>query len=446
MNSAIKVGAISLGCSKNRVDTEIMLGLLASSGYEITPSAQEAHVMLINTCGFIAPAKEEAVKAILETARLKEGGRLKCLLVSGCLAQRYKDVLLADIPEIDGILGPGEIGSVVPLLEKALAGRRPQAVGSPEFHYNEEMPRLLTTPEHWAYVKIADGCNNRCSYCAIPGIRGKYRSRPLEVLENEVARLVERGVREIVLVAQDTTAYGIDIYRRPSLADLIKRLAHKGAPWVRLMYCYPAGITPDLIRVLREERNICRYIDIPLQHINDYILKRMNRRGTSKEIRRLIGDLRDSIPGLTLRTTFMVGFPGEGEAQFGELCRFVEETRFERMGLFKYSPEEGTPAWPMGDAVPGGVKEDRYSRLMTLQKNISLENNRKMIGSVVRIMVDGKMPGRANIYSGRTEGDAPEIDGTVLFSGGSGKPTGGEFVNVRVTRAFHYGLRGVLTP
>lgn len=440
----VKVGVISLGCSKNLVDTEVMLGLLSAAGYEITPSADNADVMLINTCGFITPAKEEAIEAILRTARLKEDGRLKALLVSGCLAQRYGEELLAEIPEIDGVFGPGEIGNVVSLVERAVAGQRPRAVGSPAFDYGRVMPRLLATPAHWAYVKIADGCSNRCSYCAIPGIRGGYRSRPLEVLEAEVADLVERGVREIILVAQDTTAYGLDLYRRPMLPDLLRRLAAKGTPWIRVMYCYPTGFTPGLIVVMREEENICRYIDLPLQHINDGILRRMNRRGTAEDIRRLVYNLRSSIPGLTLRTTFMVGFPGEGEAQFEEMYRFVEETRFERMGVFKFSPEEETPAWSMTDTVPDDIKENRYNRLMELQRGISLSHNRAKVDTCIKVLVDGKMPGRANIYYGRTEGDAPEIDGSVLFSVSPGKIDSGEFINVRVTRAFDYGLRGVL--
>lgn len=440
----VKVGVISLGCSKNLVDTEIMLGLLSSAGYEITASADQADIMLINTCGFITPAKEEAIDAILETARLKEGGRLKVLLVAGCLAQRYGEELLAEIPEIDAVLGPGEIGGVVSLVERAAAGERPGAVGSPEFDYSRVMPRMLTTPGHWAYVKIADGCSNRCSYCAIPDIRGGYRSRPLDVLEAEVEGLVERGVREVILVAQDTTAYGLDIYRRPMLSDLLRRLAAKGVPWIRVMYCYPTGFTPDLIRVMTEEENICRYIDLPLQHINDDILRKMNRRGAAEEIRRLICSLRSSIPGLTLRTTFMVGYPGEGEAQFEELYKFVEETRFERLGVFRFSPEEGTPAWSMPDTVPDEIKEYRHNKLMDLQRGISLDHNRGKVNTLLKVLVDGKMPGRSNIYYGRTEADAPEIDGSVLFSASRVKIDSGEFANVRVARAFDYGLRGVL--
>ncbi|MCL6611912.1 MAG: 30S ribosomal protein S12 methylthiotransferase RimO [Peptococcaceae bacterium] len=441
---AVKVGVISLGCPKNLVDTEIMLGLLSDAGYVITPEAADADVMVINTCGFITPAKEEAVGAILEAARLKEEGRLKALLVAGCLAKRYGGELLAEIPEIDGVFSPGEIGSVAILVEKALAGERPKAVESPEYDYSRVAPRLLTTPAHWAYIKIAEGCNNRCAYCAIPGIRGGYRSRPVEVLEEEAAGLLKRGVREIILVAQDTTAYGADLYGRPRLAGLLERLAALGPSWIRVMYCYPTGFTPELIRVMGREENICRYVDLPLQHINDGILKKMNRRGTSEDIRRLIAGLRDSIPGLTLRTTFMVGFPGEGEAEFEELYRFVEETRFERMGVFKFSPEEGTPAAEMADTVPEEVKEYRYNSLMSLQKEISRRRNSGKVNTCVRVMVDGKRPGRGNLYYGRTEGDAPEIDGSVLFSAGPGGAAAGEFVSVRITRAFDYGLRGVL--
>lgn len=441
---AIKVGMVSLGCPKNRVDTEIMLGLLASAGYQITPSAAEAEVMVINTCGFITPAKEEAIKAILEAAGLKKEGRLKALLVAGCLAQRYGDQLLAAMPEIDGVIGPGAIGSVAGLLEEALAGGRPRAVGSPEYDYGRVMPRLATTPAHWAYVKIAEGCSNRCAYCAIPGIRGNLRSRPLEVLEAEVGELVGRGVREVILVAQDTTAYGIDLYGRRQLAGLLEQLAARGPDWIRVMYCHPAGFTPDLIGIIRRGENICRYVDLPLQHISGDILKKMNRPGKPGEIRDLIARLRDSIPGLTLRTTFMVGFPGEGEAEFEELYSFVGETRFERLGVFKYSPEEGTPAALIPDTVPEEVKEERRSLLMALQRSISTSSNRAMVGSRVKVLVDGKKPGRGKLYIGRTEGDAPEVDGGVLFSAGPGGAAPGQFVTVRATGAFDYGLRGVM--
>jgi len=440
----VKVGVISLGCAKNLVDTEVMLGLLAAAGYIITPSAAEADVMLINTCGFITPAKEEAVKTILETARLKGEGRLKSLLVAGCLAQRYGNSLLAEMPEIDGVFGPGGVGDVVALVEKALSGQRPKALGSPEFDYSGVLPRVRTTPGHWAYVKIAEGCSNRCSYCAIPGIRGAYRSRPLEAVEAEVAGLVREGVREVILVAQDTTAYGLDLYKRPALADLLERLAATGAPWIRLMYCYPTGFTPELIRVIGREENICRYIDLPLQHINGRILRMMNRRGRPDDVKRVIYGLRDSIPGLTLRTTFMVGFPGEGRAEFEELLRFVEEARFERLGVFSFTPEEGTPAAAMAGEVPEEVREDRRLQLMALQRSISLSLNRGREGGRVTVLVEGKRPGRAKLYHGRTEGDAPEVDGTVLFSAGTGAVAPGQFVPVRVTRGFDYGLRGVL--
>ena len=439
-----KVGIISLGCSKNLVDTEIMLGLIADAGYEITPNAAEADVMVINTCGFINSAKEEAIEAILDTAGLKERGSLKVLLVAGCLAQRYAKELLSEIPEIDGIFGPGEIGNVVSFLERAVIGERPYSVKEQGYDYSQISPRLLVTPPHWAYVKIAEGCDNRCAYCAIPGIRGGYRSRPLEVLEAEVADLVRKGVQEVILVAQDTTAYGVDLYGSPTLAELLKRLSALGPPWIRVMYCYPVGFTRDLIEVMRQEKNICRYIDLPLQHINDSILKRMNRKGTSMDIKRLIGQLRDSIPGLTLRTTFLVGFPGESREQFEELYHFVEKTRFEKMGVFKFSPEEGTAAAKMTDIVPEEVKEYRCNQLMLLQKGISYTSNREKVNTNLQVLVDSKRSGRSHLYYGRTEGDAPEVDGTVIFSAGPRGVAVGEFAKVRITRAFDYGLRGVL--
>ncbi|MFZ5646297.1 MAG: 30S ribosomal protein S12 methylthiotransferase RimO [Bacillota bacterium] len=443
-HSAVKVGVISLGCSKNQVDSEIMLGLLSDAGYTLTKEAADADAMIINTCGFITSAKEEAIDNILNTARLKEEGRLKVMLVCGCLAQRYGEELMKEIPEIDGIFGPGEIEGVVSYIEKSMAGDRPYSVGSPSFDYGRVMPRVLTTPSHWAYLKIADGCSNRCSYCAIPGIRGGYRSRPMEVLEAEASELVGGGVREIILVAQDTTAYGHDIYGRPMLPELLRRLSGRGAPWIRVMYCYPTGFTAELIKVMSEEKNICRYIDLPLQHIHDDILKRMNRKGRADEVRRLIYQLRSAIPGLTLRTTFIVGFPGEDDGKFEELYRFVEETSFERMGVFKFSPEEGTAASQMKDVVTEEIKEYRYGRLMALQKKISKRQNLSRINTEIKVLVDGKRPGRSNLFFGRTEGDAPEIDGSVLFSTGPAGAAPGEFVNVRVTRAFDYGLRGVL--
>ncbi|MFZ5649761.1 MAG: 30S ribosomal protein S12 methylthiotransferase RimO [Bacillota bacterium] len=440
----MKVGIISLGCSKNQVDSEIMLGILSDAGYTLTQDAAGADAMIINTCGFITPAKEEAIDAILNTARLKEEGRLKILLVCGCLAKRYGEELMSEFPEIDGVFGPGEIDGVASFIEMSANGLRPYMVGSPTFDYGRVMPRILTTPYHWAYLKVADGCSNRCSYCAIPGIRGGYRSRPMEVLEAEASELVGRGVREIILVAQDTTAYGHDIYGRPMLPELLRRLSGRGAPWIRVMYCYPTGFTPELIKVMSEEKNICRYIDLPLQHINDGMLERMNRRGKASEVKSLIYRLRTSIPGLTLRTTFIVGFPGENDSRFEELYSFVEETGFERMGVFKFSPEEGTPASAMKDDVPEEVKDYRHDKLMALQKEISGKHNLLKVNKEVKVLVDGKKTGRSNLYYGRTEGDAPEIDGSVLFSAGPGGAAPGDFVKVRVTRAFDYGLRGVL--
>lgn len=439
----IKVGVISLGCSKNLVDTEIMLGLLSKAGYIITSNPAEAEVMLINTCGFITPAKEEAIKTILDTARLKEKGKLRTLLVAGCLVQRYREELLKDIPEIDGVLAPDDIGRVVSVLENALSGNCQCFLEGPAFNYSVEISRVLTTPPHWAYVKIAEGCSNCCAYCAIPGIRGKYRSRPIEVLEKEVASLLKSGVQEIILIAQDTTVYGTDIYSRPMLAELLKRLASQGVPWIRVMYCYPSEFNKELIQVMAQEDNICKYIDLPLQHINDSVLAGMNRRGTSEEIRQLIVQLRDRIPGLTLRTTFMVGFPGEGQAEYEDLYKFVEETRFDRMGVFKFSPEEGTAAENMPDVVPDIIKEQRYSELMSLQREISYDNNRSKIGTIYNVLVDGKKSKRGNLFIGRTEGDAPDVDGNILFSFRSREEKTGKFVMVKVTGAFDYGLRGV---
>ncbi|KJS16846.1 MAG: ribosomal protein S12 methylthiotransferase [Peptococcaceae bacterium BRH_c4b] len=442
---SVKVGIISLGCSKNLVDTELMLGLLDRAGYEITGVEKDADVIIVNTCGFITPAKEEAINTILETALLKDTAGLKALLVAGCLSQRYGRALLDDLPEVDGVLGIGAVPDVAGIVNRVLRGERLCVVDSPIYNHNADMPRVITTPPYTAYVKIAEGCNNRCSYCAIPSIRGGYRSRAMELVVSEVDGLQQRGVKEIVLVAQDTTAYGLDIYGRRMLAELVKELATGGPPWIRLMYCYPTGFTQELIELMAEHKNICRYVDMPLQHASPHILKLMNRRGAVREIKDLIAKLRRSIPGIALRSTFMVGFPGETVDDYDELINFIDEMRFERAGVFKFSPEEGTPAAEMTGQVPEEQKEERFRRAMTLQQQISLGHNLALVGKVINVMVEEEPSGRSNLYRGRSESDAPEIDGTVLFSAASAAPLPGDLVKVRVTRAYEYDLRGVLT-
>lgn len=441
---AQRVGIISLGCSKNLVDTELMLGVLDRAGYEITGAENNADVIIVNTCGFITPAKEEAINTILETARLKETAGLKALLVAGCLSQRYGRELLVEMPEIDGVMGTGAIPGVAEIVGRVLNGERLCVVDAPGYEHSPDLPRVLTTPPYTAYIKIAEGCNNRCSYCAIPGIRGGYRSRPAESILSEVRGLQDRGVKEIILVAQDTTAYGLDRYGERRLAGLVKELAATGIPWIRLMYCYPNGFTDELISVLAGCRNVCRYIDLPLQHASTRMLKLMNRHGSAEDIKRLIFKLRQRIPGIALRTTFMVGFPGESPGDFEELLSFMEEMRFERAGVFKYSPEEGTPAADMPDQIPEEVKEERYHRAMALQQKISLNYNRAMVGREIKVLVEEEPRAGSNLFRGRSERDAPEIDGAVYFTAGETGPLPGALVKVRVLGASEYDLKGEL--
>ncbi|MBE3587133.1 MAG: 30S ribosomal protein S12 methylthiotransferase RimO [Thermoanaerobacteraceae bacterium] len=436
------VGMISLGCAKNLVDAEIMLGQLDRAGFRITNRPEEAHILIVNTCGFITPAKEESINQILEMARYKKNGCCRVLLAAGCLAQRYARELLAEMPELDGLMGTGAVPRVVDVVLRALAGQRVMAVGEPGYACDSPLPRLLATPGHTAYVKIAEGCSNRCAYCAIPAIRGPYRSRPMESIREEVVQLAARGVKEVVLVAQDTTWYGLDLYRERRLASLLRSLAGiSGIHWIRLLYGHPDGFTGDLVDVLAAEEKVCRYIDLPLQHVSRPVLARMGRSGNGERFGQLIDGLRRAIPGLTLRTTFMVGFPGETDEDFRQLLDFVAAVRFERAGVFKFCPEEGTPAATMPRQVPEEVKEERYRRVMLLQQQISLEHNRSLVGRRVTVLVEGQ---RDHLYFGRREADAPEVDGKVFFTAGDKIIAPGDFVQVRISRAGEYDLMGEL--
>ncbi|WP_027363772.1 30S ribosomal protein S12 methylthiotransferase RimO [Desulfotruncus alcoholivorax] len=439
-----KIGMISLGCAKNRVDTEIMLGHLEKAGYQITGKAEEAEVIIINTCGFITSAKEESINAIFDAARLKETGRCAHIVVAGCLAQRYATELLEEIPEIDGIIGTGSVPEIVSTVNKVLTGQRPVLVDKPGYIHHGKESRILTTPRHTAYLKIAEGCENRCSYCAIPMIRGPYRSRPLEDIIEEAKELCFGGTKELIVVAQETTRYGIDLYGRYQLANLLQKLERiENCRWIRLMYCYPTTITRELLEVIQSSQKICRYIDLPLQHINNRILKMMNRRGSKEHITYLISKLRRMIPGITLRTTFIVGFPGETEEEFNELLSFIEQTRFDRAGIFGYSLEEGTAA----EQLPGRLSDQeiaaRLEAAMTLQQNISAQNNRKLVGAEKNVLVEG-WDDDASLYWGRTEGDAPEIDGKVFFASEE-LIRAGEFVKVKILDSTEYDLSGVRT-
>lgn len=440
----IKVGLVSLGCPKNLVDSEIMLGILKESGFLITSREQEADAIIINTCSFINDAKEESIKTILELAKLKEEGNCRALLVAGCLAQRYHRELMEEMPEIDGFIGTGAINEVPALVRRTLAGEKTSRVGSPGYLHTAAQPRIQATPSYTAYSKIAEGCDNRCSYCTIPLVRGPFRSRETEDIVNEAAGMVKQGTKELVLVAQDTTRYGLDLFGHPALDSLLERLADlEGLVWIRLLYTYPSLINDQLIRLMAGERKICRYLDIPLQHAADSVLQRMKRQGSNAEILQLIERLRAEIPGITLRSSFIVGFPGETEGDFEELLSFMSRVQFDRVGVFTYSREEGTPAASMSGQVPEETKLARRDKAMLLQQKISLKKNRGKIGTVLLVLVEKKNAGET--YTGRSEGDAPDIDGKVHFTSDLHLQPG-DFVKVLITSAQPYDLTGELAP
>lgn len=437
----MKCGMISLGCPKNLVDTEVMLGLLKDSGYEITPRAEEADVLIINTCAFIDEAKEEAIENIFDMARFKEIGRCKGLIVTGCLSQRYSNELLHELPEVDAFVGSGEFHRIVEVVEKVLDGQRFSLRSEPDFIYDHTFSRVQTTPGHIAYIKIAEGCNNRCSYCIIPELRGRFRSRPIESILYEARALVKNGVKEIILVAQDTTRYGVDIYGEYSLARLLRQVANiDGSLWVRALYMYPTRFTDELIEVIASEPAICNYIDLPLQHIDDELLSKMRRQGRSKEIRSLIARLRTSIPDIVLRTSFIVGFPGETDEKFRSLLDFMKEVEFERVGVFKYSQEERTLAGEMPDQIDDEVKEERKNIAMEVQRLISRRHNHKRIGSVEEVLIDGRSDESPLVTVGRSKGEAPEIDGLIYI--GNQHPAPGEVKRVKIIDSGDYDLVG----
>lgn len=425
---------VSLGCPKNQVDAEQMLGVLSGSGFEITPDQAEADVIVVNTCGFIESAKEESIEAILDAAKMKKQGRCRALIIAGCLAQRYKDELLKELPEADAVIGTTEIARITEICDGILSGTgRVLKVSAPAMVYG--LPRVSTTPRHYRYLKIAEGCSNRCSYCAIPIIRGNFLSRPAASILDEAGRLADEGAKELILLAQDSTGYRDGEIDLPAL---LKSLANvRGIEWLRLMYAYPGRISDALMTVMAEEEKICKYLDIPVQHIDDKILKAMNRRGSADDIKRTIEKLRKKIPGIALRTSLIVGFPGETEAAFKRLLSFVKEAGFEHLGVFTYSPEEGTPAYDLSPRVPENVAEERTDRIMKAQAKISLKKNRALIGSIQRVLVDG-MQDLALV--GRLPTQAPEIDGVVYLSETEGGP--GDFVTIMIADATEYDLAG----
>jgi ribosomal protein S12 methylthiotransferase len=425
---------VSLGCPKNQVDAEQMLGMLAGSGFDITSEQTEADVIIVNTCGFIESAKEESIGAILEAAGMKQQGKCAKVIIAGCLAQRYKEDLLRELPEADIVIGTGEIGRIGEICEQALLGKeRLLKVTGPKMVYG--LPRISTTPAHYRYLKIAEGCSNRCSYCAIPLIRGNFTSRPYASILDEARRLADEGAKELILLAQDSTAYRDGEADLPMLMRALSGI--KGIVWVRLMYAYPGRISTALMTLMAEEEKICKYLDIPIQHYDDTVLAAMNRRGTSEDIRKTIEQLRKRVPGIALRTSLIVGFPGETDAAFKRLLSFIKEMEFEHLGVFTYSPEEGTAAFDLASPVPAEIAADRLDRVMRAQAKISLKKNRAMIGSTRSVLIDG-MEDMA--LTGRLQTQAPEIDGQVYLSETEAEP--GTFVEVTITDATEYDLMG----
>ena len=432
---------VSLGCDKNLVDTEVMLGLLASRGHQMVDSEEIADVIVINTCCFIHDAKEESIQTILEMAEYKKAGSCKALIVTGCLAQRYKQEIIDEIEEVDAVLGTTSYDKIVEAIDEALAGHTSVEMTDIDALPLVESKRLVTTGGHFAYLKIAEGCDKHCTYCIIPKIRGNFRSVPIERLLKEAEDLVAQGVKEIILVAQETTLYGKDLYGEKSLHKLLRELCKiSGLRWIRILYCYPEEITDELIQVIKEEDKICNYLDLPIQHASDGILKRMGRRTSKEQLVEIIGKLRKEIPDIAIRTTLITGFPGETQEQHEELMEFVDEMEFDRLGVFTYSPEEDTPAAVMPDQIPEDVKEDRQAELMELQQEIAFDLAEEMIGREVLVMIEGKVADE-NAYVGRTYKDAPNVDG-LIFVESEEELMSGDFARVRITGALEYALTG----
>lgn len=438
----MKAGFISLGCSKNLVDTEVMLGELVTHGIELTNNPAEADILIVNTCAFIKSAKEESITTILNMADYKETGRCRSLIVAGCLGQRYKQELLDELPEADAILGTGAWGRIMEAVEATLKGQRVVIAGEDDTLYDEKTPRITTTPEYTAYVKIAEGCDNNCAFCAIPQIRGHFRSRQIDDICREVEHLTENGVREIVFIAQDSTLYGRDLYGKPSLAKLLREVVKvPKLKWVRTMYCYPKFFDDELIDVYASEPKVCKYVDLPLQHAHDSVLRSMHRPDTQAEMIALIKKLRERIPGVTIRSTFIVGFPGETDAQYQTLRRFLIEQRLDKVGVFTYSREEDTAAYDMPNQVPEDVMQERYHDLMSVQCKISEEINQSFEGKEIEVLVEGRDEEQPNIAVGRSYREAPEVDGQVYIENDTdSKP--GDIIKVKVLQGFTYDIVG----
>ena len=434
---------ISLGCDKNLVDSEVMLGLLDKKGYQIVDSEEDADIIVVNTCCFIHDAKEESIQTILEMAEYKKEGKLKALIVTGCLAQRYQKEIIDEIPEVDAVLGTTSYDHIVEAVEEALAGNGHVVLEDVDALPDVKEKRLVTTGGHYAYMKIAEGCDKHCTYCIIPKLRGNYRSVPMEKLLAEAKDLADQGVKELILVAQETTVYGKDLYGEKSLHKLLRELCKiSGIQWIRILYCYPEEIYDELIQTIKEENKVCHYLDLPIQHASDAVLKRMGRRTSKAQLVEIIEKLRKEIPDISLRTTLITGFPGETQEQHEELKDFVDEMEFDRLGVFTYSPEEDTPAATMTEQIPEEVKEDRQAELMELQQEIAFDLAEDMVGREVLVMIEGKVADE-NAYVGRTYKDAPNVDG-LIFINTDEELMSGDFARVRVTGALEYDLIGEL--
>ena len=438
-----KVLFISLGCDKNLADSEEMLGMLVENGYALTNDETEAEVIVVNTCAFIHDAKEESINSILEMARYKTEGVLKALLVTGCLAQRYKEEIIKEIPEVDAVLGTTSFGDIIKALDKVFEGERYLEFKDINALTEISKKRVLTTGGYYGYLKIAEGCDKRCTYCIIPKLRGNYRSVPMEQLISQAEYLTEQGVRELILVAQETTVYGKDLYQEKCLHKLLKELCKiPGIQWIRILYCYPEEIYPELVQTMKEEKKICHYLDLPIQHCSDKILKKMGRRTTKQELIDIVKLLRKEIPDIILRTTLITGFPGETEEDHEELMEFIDTMEFDRLGVFTYSAEEDTPAANMPNQIAEEVKQDRQAELMELQQEISIDKGNDKIGTCVEVMIEGKVADE-NAYVGRTYGDAPNVDGYIFINTDT-ELMSGDFARVHVTGALEYDLIGEL--
>ena len=435
-----KVGFISLGCSKNLVDTEVMLYNLHSAGFEITPNEEEAEIIVVNTCGFIESAKRESIDNILDAAELKKWGKCRYIIATGCLVERYRDEIFNEMPEVSAVLGVGSLCDIAEACEAVMRGEKYSSFRDKNTS-RLGGDRIITTEPHTAYLKVSEGCDNRCTYCAIPLIRGGHRSRTVEDIVAEAKDLESMGVKEINLIAQDTTRYGLDIYGEYSLARLVREICkNTNIPWIRLLYCYPDKITDELIAELRDNPRLLKYMDIPIQHISDSVLKRMNRHGDGATIKDAVKRLREGVPDIVLRTTAMVGFPGESDEDFTELCEFVKEARFDRFGAFTFSAEEGTPAAEMDGQIDEQTKQDRYDILMQTQLTVAEELSAEKVGSTITVLCDG-YDTVAEIYYGRSYADAPDVDGKVYFKSRR-RITPGAFVDVKITEAVDYDLVG----